>query len=86
MPQQKIMVGCRLPDDQLNEIDIAANEMGMSRTEWIRTSILKALGKRPRHTIASRLAKLEQRLKHLESAAIDPIKADEHLSKEESYQ
>ena len=37
----------------------------MNRAEWIEQAIDKALGKRPRHTLQTRLAKLEQKVKEL---------------------
>ena len=45
---------------------------GMNRAEWIEYAIDKALGKRPRRTLLSRLAKVEAELKGLgEKLAVD---------------
>ena len=61
----KITVGCRILDSKVSEVDSAAEAMGMNRAEWIEYAIDKALGKRPRFTLAARLNSLEKRLDDL---------------------
>ena len=65
MKSKKQSVGCRILDSKVLEIDAAAEQAGMNRAEWIEWAIDKALGKRPRQTVQSRLAKLEQQMKEL---------------------
>lgn len=65
MKSKKQSVGCRIPDSKVSEVDRAAEQMGMNRAAWIEWAIDKALGKRPRQTVQSRLAKLEQQVKEL---------------------
>ena len=62
---QKQSVGCRLPISKVAEIDSAAEGEGLNRAEWIELAIDKMLGKRPRRTVLSRLAKVEQQVKEL---------------------
>ena len=62
---QKQSIGCRVLDSKVSEIDTAAEQAGMNRAEWIEQAIDKALGKRPRYTLQTRLAKLEQQVREL---------------------
>lgn len=62
---QKQSVGCRVLNSKIAEIDTAAEQAGMNRAEWIEQAIDKALGKRPRHTLQTRLAKVEMQVKEL---------------------
>ena len=64
---QKASVGCRIPISKISEVDAAAESEGLNRAEWIELAIDKMLGKRPRRTLLSRLAKVEQRVSVLES-------------------
>ena len=64
---QKQSVGCRVAVSKVSEIDAAAESEGMNRAEWIEFSIDRQLGKRPRRTVLTRLARLEQKVNVLES-------------------
>jgi hypothetical protein len=63
--KQKQSVGCRITISKISEIDSAAESEGMNRAEWIEYAIDKQLGKRPRRSLVSRLAKLESDVKEL---------------------
>jgi len=65
MKDKKQSVGCRLSTLKIQEVDNAAEQSGMNRAEWIEYAIDKALGKRPRRTLLSRLAKVEAEVKGL---------------------
>lgn len=65
MKHKKQSVGCRILDSKVLEIDSAAEQAGMNRAEWIEWAIDKSLGKRPRRSLLSRLAKVETELKEL---------------------
>ena len=65
MRSKKQSVGCRILDSKVLEVDDAAEQAGMNRAEWIEWAIDKALGKRPRRTVMTRLAKLEVQVKEL---------------------
>lgn len=67
MTKQKISVGCRILVSKVSEIDSAAESEGLCRAEWIELAIDKMLGKRPRRTLLSRVAKVEQRLSDIEN-------------------
>ena len=64
---QKQSVGCRITASKVSEIDAAAEGEGMTRAQWIEFSIDRQLGKRPRRTVLTRLARLEQKVNVLES-------------------
>ena len=64
---EKASVGCRIPIAKISEVDTAAEKEGLNRAEWIELAIDRMLGKRPRRTLLSRLAKIEQRMNALES-------------------
>lgn len=65
MRPKKQSVGCRILDSKVSEVDSAAEQSGMNRAEWIEFAIDKALGKRPRHSLLSRLAKVEEQVNFL---------------------
>lgn len=67
MKNQKQSVGCRILVSKISEIDVAAEGAGLLRSEWIELAIDKMLGKRPRVTLLSRLAKVEAAVKELRS-------------------
>ena len=50
---------------KISEMDAAAESEGLNRAEWIELAIDKMLGKRPRRTLLSRLAKVEQQVREL---------------------
>lgn len=62
---EKVSVGCRILVSKVSEVDSAAEAEGMNRAEWIEYAIDKALGKRPRRSLLSRVAKVEQMVKAL---------------------
>lgn len=62
---EKVSVGCRILVSKVSEIDSAAEQAGMNRAEWIEWAIDKALGKRPRRSLLSRLAKVEGQVNFL---------------------
>lgn len=62
---EKASVGCRVLVSKVSEIDSAADAEGMNRAEWIEYAIDKALGKRPRRSLLSRVARVEQMVKAL---------------------
>ena len=64
---EKASVGCRILVSKISEVDTAAEAEGLNRAEWIELAIDKMLGKRPRRTVLTRLAKVEQRISALES-------------------
>lgn len=64
---EKASVGCRILTTKIAEIDAAAEAEGLNRAEWIELSIDKMLGKRPRRTLLSRLAKVEKDVRELMS-------------------
>ena len=68
---QKISIGCRVLDSTVLEIDAAALAAGMNRAEWIENAIARQLNRRPRRTLLSRLAKVEQELSEVRSRLAD---------------
>lgn len=66
-------IACRLTISELKEIDSAASELEMSRSEWLKVAIARQLGKRPRLPLASRVGKLEKQISALsEAMGIEP--------------
>jgi hypothetical protein len=55
-------LGCRVTAACLADVDRAAKIEGITRSEWLDNAIARALGKRPRVPLASRVAALEQKI------------------------
>lgn len=61
-------LGFRVTVASLAAVDAAAKAEGISRSEWLELAIARALGKRPRLPLATRISALEKRLESLADA------------------
>jgi hypothetical protein len=66
-------IACRLSISELKEIDSAASDLELTRSEWLMIAIARQLGKRPRLPLATRVNALEKQIAALsEAMGIEP--------------
>jgi uncharacterized protein (DUF1778 family) len=61
-------LGLRVPASTMAAVDAAAKSEGITRSEWLEVAITRALGKRPRLPLATRVNALEKQIEALNSA------------------
>jgi hypothetical protein len=61
-------IACRLTISELREIDSAASDLELTRSEWLKIAIARQLGKRPRIPLVSRVGALEKQIAALSAA------------------